>query len=467
MRPSLCTLSARASLPWLAASILLIGCGKKDVPTIPEEIVGSCHFYNGYAHSDQCSDYHGSWTQEQAQADCDSWSGTLTMGQACNLAEVLGACIFVKDGLYLSTSLPGNNPGDCSSATRGCEFFGGGAFQPSPVCGGVDPDQSPGVTGPGVFQQPVRQCKDPRPGEAPGRSSGGQVCTWEMIAGATEEGRRFVDYASCDRVRTQRPYYAVPPAPNSTREDPRLADPAYATELMWVRQQIESTACVCCHSTSAPRGPANWFIESPGNFINSFLDTGIAMGAGWIRSVGLGAYPAADNNGFSRATPADPAHTIFVTTDDERMRRFFAAEAAQRGLKKEQYEGQVAAGLLEDQLKFRPSSCVRGEGVTADGRVIWRGGGARYLYVLAESAISPTVPPNLDLPEGTLWRIDVPADGQPVMSGAVRYGQIPPGLTQRLPAAGLPPALTPGQRYYLYVSADVIQPITRCLFTAP
>lgn len=460
-----------ASVPIVSAlvlsSALLGACGKKDVPTIPEEIVGSCRFYNGFARADQCSDYHGSWTQEQAQSECGGWGGTLTMGQACNLPEVLGYCVFQKDGLYYRTSMPGNDPGECGSTQRGCEFFGGGAFDPGPICGGVDPDLSPGIIGPGVFQPPTLRCQDPKPGEPAGRSADGKVCTWEMISGATEEGRYYSDYASCDRVRTQRPYYPAPPAADAARPDPRLSDPTYATELGWVKKQIEAAACVCCHSTATPKGPSNWYLESPGNFINSFYDSGIAQGAGWMTSVGLGAYPAAQNNGFSRATPSDPNHSIFLTTDDARMRRFFEAEAAQRGLKREQFAGRVVAGPLEDQLKYRPEPCKRGEGVTSDGRVVWRGGGARYIYVLSENAMSPTVPPNLDLPEGTMWRIDVPYDGTPVMSGTFRYGQVPPGLSQRLPQSGSPPALQSGQRYYLYVSADVIQPLTRCLFTAP
>lgn len=462
--------SRLTSVSWLgllSVSLFLAGCGKKDVPQIPEQIVGSCRFYNSFARNDQCTDYHGSWSTEQARAECDGWSGELTMGQACNLPELLGRCIFQRDDLYYATSLPGNNPGDCAGAQRGCEFFGGGAFDPSPVCGGVDPDQSPGIIGPGVFQQPTLRCEAPKPGEPPGLSAEGQICTWEMISGATEEGRKFVDYGSCDRVRTQRPYYPVPPAPQTGMPDERMQDPAYTTELAWVKGQIEATACVCCHTQSAPKGPSNWYLEAPGNFINSFLDRGIAQGAGWISSVELGAYPASQNNGFSRATPADPNHSIFATTDDARMRRFFEAEAGRRKLVRGNYTGQSSAGILADQLRFRPSACERGEGVTPDGRVIWRGGGARYVYVLAESAASPTVPPNLDLPEGTLWRMDVPTSGTPIMSGSVIYGQIPAGLVQRVPASGAPPALVSGQRYYLYVSADVIQPITRCVFTAP
>jgi hypothetical protein len=245
-----------------------------------------------------------------------------------------------------------------------------------------------------------------------------------------------------------------------------MTDPAYTSELSWVKQQIQASACVCCHSQLAPQGTSNWYLDAPGNFINSFFDRGIAEGAGWVSSVELGAYPPEQNNGFSRATPTDPNHAIFLTTDDARMRSFFEAEAARRGLSRDSYAGQTTAGVLADQLKFRPSACTRGEGVTADGRVIWHGGGARYVYILAESAASPTVPPNLDLPEGTLWRIDVPYSGTPVMSG-VQYGQVPDGLIQRLPQSGAPPALVSGQRYYIYVSADVIQPLTRCIFTVP
>ena len=111
--------------------------------------------------------------------------------------------------------------------------------------------------------------------------------------------------------------------------------------------------------------------------------------------------------------------------------------------------------------------CIRdsGEGVDADGTITWTGGDARYVYVLEADARSPTVPPNLDIPEGTLWRIDVPSDGDPVRSGEVVFGDVPSGTTQRVPAAGDPAALVPGTSYYLYASRDVLVPVTRCVFT--
>ena len=51
-------------------------------------------------------------------------------------------------------------------------------------------------------------------------------------------------------------------------------------------------------------------------------------------------------------------------------------------------------------------------------------------------------------------------------SETVVYGQVPAGMIQVFPASGPPEALVPGKEYYLYVSADVVYPISRCIFTA-
>ena len=82
-------------------------------------------------------------------------------------------------------------------------------------------------------------------------------------------------------------------------------------------------------------------------------------------------------------------------------------------------------------------------------------------------AKSPTVWPNLDMPAKTLWRLDVPATGTPLPSGSVKYGVVAEGLSQKFPASGSPAALVSGRQYFLYVSADQLMPITRCLITAP
>lgn len=455
----------------LSLSVLLcaaVACQKAGVPTVPDKVVGHCTYVNKFSSMEECRDYVGEWSEQAATDDCKDQGAQVVLGSGCNLEERLGYCFLGgEDQKWTRISLPGVDAQKCASMKRGCELFGGGVFDPAPVCGGKVEEDS-GDTGLSTFRQPVLNCVDPKPGEPAGHSEGGKVCTWEMISGATEPGRSFSDYASCDRVRTQRPYYPVPPAENATQDDPRMKDPTYAAEVAWVRSQIESTACVCCHSTRAPQGPSNWYVESPGNFINSFNPRGLAMGAGWINTVGFGAYRPEQNNGFSRASPERPNDPIFVTTDAARIARFFEAELAHRGFKREDFaEDLYGAGPLDVQRFYRPTACENGEGVGADGTLTWRGGKARYVYVLEASATSPTVPPNLDLPEGTLWRIDVPEGGTPIDSGSVRYGAVPSGMSQRFPASGSPVPLTSGKTYYLYVLQDIIIPVTRCLFTAP
>ncbi len=193
------------------------------------------------------------------------------------------------------------------------------------------------------------------------------------------------------------------------------------------------------------------------------------MGAGWIDTVGFGAFPPEQNNGFTRATPENPGHTIFVTTDDARMKRIFERELAHRGVSRAEFAGQTyGAGPLDAQRFYVPTACDAGQGVAADGTLTWVGGKARYLYVLDQNSTSPGVPPNLDTPLGTQWRLDVPwLDGTPVESGTVKYGVVPEGLRQRAPLTGAPAPLVSGQQYYLYVLQDIAIPVRRCLFTAP
>jgi hypothetical protein len=426
-------------------------------------------YTNGFSQKPECREYRGTkWTEATATADCRDQNQTFEPGATCaEFSDTLGECVLGQADQYTWITMIGSDAKACASTKRGCEFFGGGIFGPSTLCSGVDPDTSTGVGLP-VFQWPERVCKEPLPGEPRGQSENGQVCTWEMISGATEFGRSFEDYASCDRVRTQRPYYPVPPREDAEQADARLSDPAYVEELNWVKRQINSTACVCCHSTRTPKGPSNWYVDQPGNFMNGFFDRGLAMGAGWINTVSFGAYPSEQNNGFHRANPQTPDETIFVTTDQERVRRFFEAELAHRGVARDAFPPQsYGAGPLDAQAQYVAEACMNGEGVGADGALTWRLGGARYVYVMEANSTPPGVPPNLDLPPGVIWRVDVPWTGTPIASGSLKYGVVPEGATQRAPLMGPPPALESGKTYYLYVLADIAQPNTRCLFTAP
>lgn len=455
----------RAHRPLLM--LALAACPDPERPVLSDIVVGSCTYTNRFSDGRECKDYLGTWSVEDAEADCTRQRSTFVPDQACDVAEYLGQCLVDdEEGAQQRLYVLGDDPTSCGASKTGCEFFGGGYWEPSSVCTGVDDGL---VVLQNVFPQPVQVCSDPLPGEPEGQSEDGQVCTWEIISGATEEGRRYNDYASCDPVRRQRGYAPVPYDERYDQPDPRMEDPEYAAEVEWVRSQLQSAACVCCHDASAPDGPSVFDIDAPGNFTNQLTDRGAAMGAGWINTVSFGAYPPEQNNGFSRADLEHPDASIFMSTDMPRMLAFWTNEMAHRGRTKEDFanEGYVA-GPLDTLRAYEPSGCGPEEGVAADGTIRWAPGRARYVYVLEADATSPTVPPNLDTPAGTMWRIDLPADGSPIENGKVKYGQVPAGWSQRFPADGSAPTpLVSGRSYYLYATADVLYPLSRCIFTAP
>lgn len=468
---------------WVLA--FLVACGSDDNTTSPNPDTGSgdistdaggdtaspdvgespavvfdqvCRYTNPFSRGAECRSYVGQWTAPAMTSDCDAQSGEAVM-DACADDGLLGRCeVEVPDfgNVYIHAY---GEATACDAQRVGCTVFAKGTWQPEPACG---PDVEVPATPGEVFQPPVRICRDPLPGEPAGSGPDGQVCTWQVISGATEEGRKFADYASCDVVRTQRPYYAYRRADDAEREDVRLQDPQYVTELNWVKSQIEATACACCHQSSlTPDGVSNWDIDQPGNFMNGFFDSGLALGANWVDSMAFGAFEAQENNGFDRTTSG------FPSTDPERMVAFFRAELAYRGKTEADFANTPPfGGPLYDQIFYQPEACSDGEGVSADGTVRWTGGNARYLYILEDGSLSPTVPPNLDTPSGTLWRLDVAPDAQSLKSGEVKLGQVPQGSTQKVPDMGAP-ELVSGMTYYLYASADVGVPLTRCIFEAP
>lgn len=311
---------------------------------------------------------------------------------------------------------------------------------------------------PGVFVQPFEDCRAPTDG-VPGKGPGGKVCTNVAISAATELGRYFPDYASCAVVRTQRPYWPNKPANQPDPKDPRLSDPKFVAELKWVTEQFLSTACTCCHdSRQAPMGPSQWIIDAPGVWTDTISDRGLELFTGLGDSTILGAYPPDQNHGFERVTAGVP------TTDGPRMRDYFLAEAARRGISKEKLSsGEPFASALHDAWIKPPPPCANGEGVDANGAIHWNGPRARYVYVIAEGSKAPAVPPNLDTPEGTLWRLDVLASEPPLDRGFA-YGTTPAGSFQAVPAQGNAPPLVKGTRYRIWVGQDVALPITNCLF---
>jgi hypothetical protein len=309
----------------------------------------------------------------------------------------------------------------------------------------------------GVFIPPFVDCRASLDDVA-GQGPGGQVCTPVSIAGATEPGRRFADYADCDVVRTQRPFWSAPPAREPDPNDPRLDDAEFAAKLAWVTEQLAASGCTCCHDSASSPTVAQWDVSAVGVWLDTLSDTGLALFAGLADSSVLGAYAPDDNNGFARELTGVPS------TDPGRMQAFMLAELEARGISRAEAEAVPPfGGPIYTNSVAKPTACEPGEGVTPDGEVRWNGPAARYVYVLAEGSRNPGVPPDRDRPEGTLWRLDVPAD-QPAVASGLLYGTTQRGTLQVLPERSAAPALEQGVRYQLFVQLDVGVPLANCLF---
>ena len=208
-------------------------------------------------------------------------------------------------------------------AQRGCGNSGGGAFDPGPVCGGVDPDASPrhhwarGV--------PAADAALPRskPGEPPGRSADGKVCTLGDDRG--RDGRR----PGVCRLRQlrSRPHAARSPRCRRLPEfqpsrSAHVGSGLGVGELGWVKSRSKPRPA---SAATAPRRPRALELvpESPGNFINSFYDTGIAEGAGWITSLAWERIRRRRTTAFRAPRRSIPT-TASSRPPTTRMRRFEA-----------------------------------------------------------------------------------------------------------------------------------------------
>ena len=323
----------------MAASMVLVACGDEsaDAPSSevpdpepemvlpdpdpqpegdlePLEMPGNCIYTNPFSQGEECKEYTGaSWTLETAVADCEQVfagaAGVFTAGESCNFASSLGRCeVGDPDSEGFAFVSAGDDAGSCAVAQVGCETFAMGTFTPGGVCNDEEP---PDVITGDVFIPPFENCQDPLDGEPAGNGPDGQVCTQVGIGGATEEGRAYEDYADCNVVISQRPYFGFLIEPDTAEDDPRLEDEAYMNELAWVTEQVEAAACVCCHSEDAsPNGQASsWDIRRGPIWTDSISDDGIAMLAGLVDSRSFGAFPPEHNNGFDTRRPACPPTT--------------------------------------------------------------------------------------------------------------------------------------------------------------
>ncbi|MCA9609544.1 MAG: proteinase inhibitor [Myxococcales bacterium] len=439
--------------------------GEVDAASGDPGFLASCVYENTFAGAPECREYRSpGWSEGAVTRDCRrvflGMAGELRVGEPCAFERVAGRCTvgdLATDG-YVIVSSGGAEA--CGAAQTGCETFAGGTFEADASC---DACTATGAEGPGAIVPTTPDCRDPRPGEPPGQSDG-RVCTPTLISGSTEEGRAFADYADCGVVRTQRPYYAMPSdTPRAGEDDPRLEDADYLAEVDWVRSQAEASACSCCHSASrTPSGAAVWDTEAGPLWIDTVTDEALAMIAGYTDSAAFGFLEASQNNGFDRSRTGLP------TTDVPRLQAFAERELARRGLSVEEAAALPPfAPFFRELIDHVPDDCGPGVGLDDEGRLRWTGGAARYVWVLEAAARSPGVPPNWDLPEGTLWAITVPADASPLGCG-MAYGEVADAVIQRVPADGVAPSpLVSGETYYLAVMRDIAQPITRCRFVAP
>lgn len=425
-----------------------------------------CVYLNPFAQSMDCKQYTGAgWTPATIEADCAAvfvnTAGTLEAGE-CAFEQELGRCDAGDPaGEAYTLVSEGSDASACGLASNACETFAGGTFEPGATCAADALVCDAGDGDGGGALGPKLDCMDPIDGEPTGDGPDGQVCTYSHISGSTEEGRHYADYGDCSHVLNQgRPYFAIPNPIANDPADPRLSDDEWLAEADWVTRQIESSACVCCHATShTPNGYAVWDTEGGPLWFDQFSKPGLAMMAGLVGSESFGAFDPAENNGFDRSVTGAP------TTDVDRMKAFFEAEFARRGGTPEDATAYGDfGGPLAAQLAYEPEACADGVGVMPDGTLMWSGGGARYVYVIAEGGANPGAPPNLDVPDDTLWMLSVAPEDDPIGCGTA-YGEVPDGASQRVPADGDAPTLVPGETYYFVVLRDIILPLERCTFT--
>jgi hypothetical protein len=458
----------RAKIGLFSACVLAIACAApSNAPKLSDKVLGHCDYTGPNSKLPECKDYLGEWKVADAEKECAGAKGTFASGTLCTPKEsdTLGVCLLGAKPEQNRIYIVSTNTGKCGGSRTGCEFFGGGYWQPSSVCGGVSTEL---VVLENASAPPKKVCITPSMAEPAGHSANGQVCAYEGIHGATEEGRSYRKDVSCLPARSGRPYYPKDMDARYDKPDVRRSDAAYLAEEAWVKSQVNAASCVCCHSSDAPNGPSIFDVDRTGSFANQFTDRGVAHGSGDVNSIPLGAWPASENNGFQKSDLEHPDDSIFLSTDPPRMKKFWIAEMKYRGLTAADFVGKDDGfGPLSEQFYFKPAACAPNESIAADGTITWGNGRARYVYVMEATAKAPTVAPNLVLPKGTIWRLDVPPNGTPLVSGSVKYGVVPEGLKQSFPVTGAPAALEKGKQYFLYASADQLLPITRCLMTAP
>jgi len=278
------------------------------------------------------------------------------------------------------------------------------------------------------------------------------LCIWESVVGNVPEGYRYTDLASCEKAFTQAPSWFAEPYQVYESDASLMEDASFVAELDWAREQIESVGCACCHASATGSGNTSAFdVSAPQVWTDTISNYRLAMISGRFDEHRLfGMLEPETNHGFVRD------HTMFPTTDPERMKAFFESEFERRGGTESDLE--LAESALQSfflRLSESVSECVDPWEGLIDDRVVWSGtGGVRQFYVLEEGTETPGFPPNRDRPEGTVWAVYLAADQDPINSASIELGTVPEGAYQVIPENGVPPEFVPGRTYRLFATPD-------------
>ena len=291
-----------------------------------------------------------------------------------------------------------------------------------------------------------------------------ELCVNDFVTANVPEGFGFTDLLSCNHVYTQGPPWFAKPERVYESEDSLLDDPAYVEEANWVADQVLTSGCACCHSSGSGSDNVSGFdSHAPGVWTDTMENFQLAMFAGFIEdSKKFGHYDPADNHGFDRSV------AMYASTDTDRMTDFFISEFERRGGTQEDIdEAQRRFDSQFGRFDQDPTECIDPFEGLIDGKLTWNGDGARQIDIMETDAKAPTYPPNLHLPEGTIWAVFLDVDGTPMESGTVSPGVLPEGAKQYWPIDDSEvPVLESGKTYKLFVTPDAILPwLTNCTFT--
>lgn len=279
-----------------------------------------------------------------------------------------------------------------------------------------------------------------------------QVCVWENTTATVPEGLAFTDIADCSKVFTQAPSWFVEPRQVFESDPSILKDDSYTTEADWVRDQIRSAGCACCHASSVGSGNTSGFdVDAPQVWTDSIENYQLAMISGIYDEHALfGILEPDENHGFVRDD------TMFPSTNPDRMRAFFLSELQRRNASQADFdEGERVLQSFFSRLFEEPTECISPWTGIEDDKIIWNSdGGVRQIYLLKENSETPGFPPTEDIPQGTVWALYVNADAEPIQSGQIELGAQPTGTTQFIPADGSKPELEHGSTYRLFATPD-------------